>query len=202
MKFNTRQLVILAVFGALWGGVEIYLGSVLNALKIPLSGVVLSAIGLAIALIGRVFVPRRGATLFVGIIAMILKLFSIGNIVVGPMVAILAEALIAELVLSLSAPASRLSFILAGALGVLWSFVQPFVTGPVLFGRALIEVWLSTLQKGSQLFGLPSDAVWIILGIFAGLHLLVGGAAGELAWETGRLLHDRLRGKDEVGFSV
>jgi len=34
MKFSTRELVLLAVFGALWGVVEITLGSVLKSLDV------------------------------------------------------------------------------------------------------------------------------------------------------------------------
>ena len=52
MKFSTRELVTLAVFGVLWGIVEISLGTVLKSLNVPLSGVVLGAIGLSIALVG------------------------------------------------------------------------------------------------------------------------------------------------------
>ena len=100
MKFSTRELVLLAVFGALWGVVEITLGSVLKSLDVPLSGVVLAGAGLMIALIARLFVPGKGSTLFVGIIAMFLKLFSLGGVIIGPMMSIFAEALIAELVLS------------------------------------------------------------------------------------------------------
>ena len=114
LQLTTRQLVTLAVFGALWGVVEISLGSVLKALNIPLSGAVLSAIGLMIAMIARQFVPRRGTTLFVGIIAMVLKLFSIGNIVVGPMVGILMEAILAEIILSLFKTPGMLACLLAG----------------------------------------------------------------------------------------
>ncbi len=97
MKFTTRQLVTMAVFGALWGVVEISLGSVLHAIRIPLTGLTLTSVGLLVALIGRLFVPKRGSTFFIGVIAMVLKLFSIGNIIVGPMIGILAEALVAEL---------------------------------------------------------------------------------------------------------
>ena len=97
MKLSTRELATLAVFGALWGLVEISLGSVLKTLNIPMSGMVLSAIGLVIALTGRVFVPRRGSTLFIGVIAMLLKLFSLGGVIVGPMVGIISEALVAEI---------------------------------------------------------------------------------------------------------
>ncbi|PIZ26370.1 MAG: hypothetical protein COY47_00885, partial [Chloroflexi bacterium CG_4_10_14_0_8_um_filter_57_5] len=113
MKFTTRQLVTMAVFGALWGVVEISLGSVLHAIKIPLTGLALSTIGLLVALIGRLFVPKRGSTFFIGVIATVLKLFSIGNIVIGPMIGILAEALVAELILDIFPKPTRLAFVLS-----------------------------------------------------------------------------------------
>ena len=91
MKFSTRQLVTMAVFGTLWGLMEISVGSVLNATKMPLSGLILSTTGLLIAMMGRLFVPARGSTLFTGVIAMILKLFSIGSIIIGPMLGIPQE---------------------------------------------------------------------------------------------------------------
>ena len=94
MKFTTRQLVTMAVFGALWGIVEISLGSVLHAVNLPMSGTVLAAIGLVVALTGRLFVPKRGSTLFIGVIALVLKLFSIGSVVIGPMIGIFSEALV------------------------------------------------------------------------------------------------------------
>ncbi len=193
-KFSTRQLVILAVFGALWGVVEVSLGSVLHAIKVPMSGPLLAGLGLMLAIMARSFVPKRGSTFFIGLIAMILKLFSIGSIVLGPMVAILMEALVAEVVLSFFNDPSRLSYVLAGGLGVLWNLAHPFVTGPLLFGRALISVWLDTLDTGSRLLGIPPGAIFAILGLLALLHLFIGGAAGWLSWDVGRLLHARLRG--------
>ena len=48
---------------------------------------------------------------------MLLKLFSLGGVVLGPMLAILAEALVAEIVLSLFKRPRRFAFILAGGLG-------------------------------------------------------------------------------------
>ncbi|MFZ2097418.1 MAG: hypothetical protein WAV05_12345 [Anaerolineales bacterium] len=192
MKLSTRELATLAVFGALWGLVEISLGSVLKTLNIPLSGVVLSAIGLAIALTGRMFVPKRGSTLFIGVIAMLLKLFSLGGVIIGPMVGIFTEALVAEIVLSLAGKPSRTAFSLAGALGVTWVLVQPFVTGPLLFGRTLFTVWLDLLDQGNRLLGLaPSAAVWIVLGLLA-IHMAIGGLVGWVSWDIALLLKKRL----------
>ena len=50
MRFTTRELVILTVFGTLWGVVEISLGSLLHLLHLPMSGPWLAASGLAIAI--------------------------------------------------------------------------------------------------------------------------------------------------------
>jgi len=192
MKFTTRELVLLAVFGALWGVVEITLGSVLKSLNVPLSGVVLGGIGLMIALIARLFVPGKGSTLFVGIIAMLLKLFSLGGVIIGPMMSIFAEALIAELVLS-GLGVSSASFILAGALGVSWSLVQPFITGPLLLGRTLLEVWVGMVERAARTLGLNPQAVVLVIMAFIAVHLLVGGGAGWLSWKLGRRLQRRVQ---------
>jgi len=194
MNFKTRELVLLAVFGALWGASEIVLGSVLHNLKVPFNGVILAGIGLLIALIGRVFIPKRGATFFIGVIATILKLFSIGSVVVGPMIGILAEALLAEVILTLSKRPSRPAFMLAGSLGVLWTLLHPFLTGLLLFGRSIVEVWLATIQEGSRLLGLRASSGALILAILLILiviRVIVGGLAGWLAWDVGKLLKTR-----------
>jgi ABC-type thiamin/hydroxymethylpyrimidine transport system permease subunit len=194
MKFSTRELVTLAVFGALWGLVEISLGSVLHAINLPLTGLTLSVIGVMVASIGRLFVPRRGSTLFIGVIAMVLKLFSIGNILLGPMVGIITEAIIAELILDAFPKPSLTAFISACAGSALWVIVQPFVTGILFFGRNLLVVWLDLLDTGNRLFGIPSQAAFGIVLALVVLHLVIGGIGGWLAWKLGLVLKIRLGG--------
>ena len=199
MKFNTRELATIAVFGTLWGISEITMGSVLNALNIPFSGAVLGAIGLIIALIGRVFIPKRGSILFFGLIAMLLKLFNLGGIVIGPMVGILSEAILAELVLTLSRKPRLFHFMLAGSIGVTWNLVQPFVTGPLLFGRTLFIVWLDLLDSGSRLLGLDSSAIYLIAGGLILIYIAIGSAAGWLAWMIAKQLQIRMgRNQEEI----
>ena len=197
MKFSTRQLVTIAVFGALWGVIEMSFGSVIKSLNIPFSGAVLAAIALSIAMVSRLFVPQRGSTLFVGVIATLLKLFSIGNIIIGPMVGILGEAIVVELVFSITNRQTRFTFLLAGGLGVLGTLVQPFATGLLFFGRTPFVVWLDMLDNGSRMLGLNSTAVvWIVAGLVA-VHLVIGAVAGWLAWDVGLQLRNRL-GKPAV----
>ena len=192
MKFSTRELVTMSVFGALWGLVEISLGSVFHAINLPLTGMMLAIIGVMIASLGRLFVPRRGSTIFIGIIAMVLKLFSIGNVVIGPMVGILSEVLIAELILDIYLKPTMLAFIFACAGAALWTIVQPFVTGVLLFGRNLVVVWLDLLDSGSRLLGLPPQTALWIVAVMVSLHLLLGGVGGWLAWKLGLVLKIRL----------
>jgi ABC-type thiamin/hydroxymethylpyrimidine transport system permease subunit len=196
MRFTTRQLVLIAVFGSLWGVVEMSLGAVVKSLGLPFSGAVLAALGLTVALAGRAFVPRRGATLFTGVVAALLKLFSLGGVVLGPMIGILAEALIAELILSASArrdrPPGLLACLLAGAGGVVWTLFQPFATGAALYGRDLFVVWLDLLDSGARLLGLPASAGLWIAGLLAALHLALGAAAGWLGWSAARTLRGRM----------
>lgn len=192
MKLSTRELATLAVFGALWGVVEISLGSVLKTLNVPLSGVVLAAIGLTVALTGRVFVPKKGGTLFIGVIATFLKLFSLGGVIIGPMIGIMTEALVAELVLSAMGKPRQVSLIAAGALGVAWVLIQPFVTNTLLFGRTLFVVWLDLLDMGSRLLGINTNAAFLILFALLLIHLAIGAFVGWLSWDIARLLQIRL----------
>ncbi len=192
MKFSTRELVTLGVFGALWGAVELSFGSILHVMKVPMAGVILTAIGLAIAMIGRLFVCRPGATLFIGLIAALLKLFSLGGVVIWPLLGIVIEALLAEVVLSALRKPSQGAFTMAGAVGVLWTFVHPFVMHGLIMGSGILTVWLRTLDQGSQVLGIdPSAVLWLILALI-GLRLGIGAAAGLLAWSVGRSVYARL----------
>lgn len=192
MKFSTRELVTIAVFGALWGLVEMSLGTVLKSLRVPMSGLVLSAIGLTLALIGRMYVPRRGSTLFIGTVAMLLKLFSMSSILIGPIIGIMSEALVAEVVLSLGGRPRRLIFLFAGALATFWVLVQPLITNPIFFGRSVAEAWLGLISQGSTLLGLNKAVVGTIVAALVVLHLAVGIAVGWLSWSTGHLLQARM----------
>jgi len=196
---KTRALVYIGVFGALWGAVETTIGSVVHTLNVPFSGLMLTGLGMAVALIGRLFVPQRGSVIFIGIVAACLKMFSIGGIVILPVFAILMESLIAELILSLRARPGRAIFVMAGALACFWPFVHPFITQGILAGSGIFTIYTRTIQNGARLLGLPDTAVYAILAALVALHLLVGAVAGLLAWDAGRVIARRLRVPLEPG---
>jgi ABC-type thiamin/hydroxymethylpyrimidine transport system permease subunit len=197
-RFTTRDLVYIAVFGALWGALEMTLGSYLHlifpSLATPLVGVgtIMTAIGMVVALIGRLFVPRTGSVLMIGIVVAILKALSIGGVKLPAMLAIIIESLLAELGLLLSRKPSRGRFMLAGCLAVLWTFFHKFFASYVFLGRGIYDVYLGMLKQGAQALGIGVSYALVIVVAFLLIRIVAGGLAGWLAWDLGRAVQTRL----------
>ncbi len=192
MRFPVRSLVYIALFGALWGASEIGLGSLLHVVNLPFTGAIMAAMGMAIALVGRVFVPSRGSVLAIGLVAAFLKLLSVGGNVLNPAIGIVAESLLAEAVVSALGPPRRAPFVVAGALAVFWALLHPFLTQGLLAGQGIVVVYGWTLSKGAALLGLPPSAALVIVGALVAVHLLLGACGGLLAWDVGQMVRRRL----------
>ncbi len=194
MKWTTRDLVTMAVFGALWGALEMSLGSTLHVLHLHFIGVIMGGIGMLVVLTGFLFVPKRGSVLVMGIVAALLKAFSIGGVVLNPMIAIIAESLLAEAGLAVTGRSERRgSLMFAGALGVLWSFFHPFFTQGILAGKGIVTMYHRIIAKTAGILGMNPKAVLMVLVALLLLHILSGAVAGWLASDLGGLLARRLK---------
>lgn len=185
MRLSLKELTIVASLGALWGSVEMTLGSFLHVWHVPFVGVPLGTIGITIALVGRRVVPRRGSTLAIAVIAALLKALSVGGVVLAPMIAIVMEGLIAEIVLSLSGKPRRSSFMLAEALAVGWSLIHPIIVQGIVFGAGIITAYGWVIGWGASLFHVSTSSVVFILVALVVLHLGVGALGGLVAWQAG-----------------
>jgi hypothetical protein len=186
VRLSLKELTIVAALGSLWGAVEISLGSFLHVWNVPFTGVILGTIGIAIALVARVVVPKPGSTVAIAIIAALIKALSIGGVVLAPMIAIVMEGAIADLVLSLGGRPRRFTFVLAGALAVAWNMVHPLIVQGLIFGAGIIDTYTRLIERGAALFGLSVSSVVVVLLALLALHMVVGGTAGLLAWQAGR----------------
>jgi hypothetical protein len=191
-RFSIQELVIIGIFGAIWGAIEISAGSLLHSLNIPMTGMFLSAGGLLVAMVGRSFVPRVGSTLFIGITAMLMKMLSLGGIVVWPMIAILMEAVIAEIALTAFGKPRLIAFTITGALGVIYTMIHPFFSQGLLAGRGVLFVWEMLLEEGRRIFGVSLSAALIVIALMVILRLVVGTLAGFLAWNVSKAVGQRL----------
>lgn len=197
--WSVREWVLVGLFAALWGAAEITLGSVLHLLFPPLTdtffvGLIMAAIGCLLALCGRIFVPRRGSVLLIGLITAVLKAFSLGGVKVGPIVGILAESALMELGLLVLPEDSPGAYALAGLLAVSWNFFHRFLMMGLLYGNSVVEVGLKMAREGARLLGLSERLVLVILGLLLALRMAVGTAAGLLARGIGLQVRRRLIG--------
>jgi ABC-type thiamin/hydroxymethylpyrimidine transport system permease subunit len=170
------------------------LGAWLHAASVPFTGLLLSGVGISIALTGYVFVPRAGAVFIISLVAALLKAFSVGGVVLNPMIAIVMEGLLAEL--GLFAGGRRrtmLPFLLAGVLAVSWSFVQPLFTQGILAGEGVVAIYVRTAQRAADLLGVDTMTMVAILIILALAHVAVGLCAGGVAMALSSQLTRRLR---------
>jgi hypothetical protein len=197
MKYSVRELVYVAIFGAIWGALELTLGAYLHVIFPPLAdtflvGLIMASLGAIVALIGRHFVPRMGSVFMISIVAAILKMFSLGGVVVGPLVAILAEGLLMELGLFIARRPTRWGFVLAGALAVTWNFFHKFIMTYVLYGKGVYEVYVGMVQEGANLLRIDLSYALVIVVILLLFRIVAGAVSGWIAWDLGRVVRDRL----------
>lgn len=198
MKFTVRDLVYIAIFGAIWGALEMTLGSYLHLIfppvTIPLigTGTTMTAIGMVVALVGRFFVAKTGSVLLIGVVTALLKALSIGGVKLSPMLAIVIESALAEVGLLIIRKPSRWGFAFASSLAVLWTFFHKFLAYYVLLGRGMYDVYLGMVKKGSQVLGLDLRYGLVIIALFPLVRILMGGVAGWLAWELGKAVQARM----------
>jgi len=195
--FTVRNWVTIGLFGALWGAVEIVLGSYLHLILPPqtntfFTGVLLGGIGVAVALTGRHFVPKRGSVFFIGVVTALLKLLSPGGIKIGPIVAILVEGVLMEIALWTTRTPRNWAFMLGGALAIAWNLPHKFVMMRLLFGKGFTQVFNKMVQDGSQSLGLDASAAWLILSLLLLIRLIIGAISGWSAWKLGGAVARRL----------
>lgn len=201
MRFGVRELVYIGLFGAIWAALEITLGSYLHVLKVPFTGTVMTALGIAIALVGRSSVPKRGSVLFIGVVTALLKMFSLGGIVLNPMIGILAESALAEIGLLASGRPRWWTFTLAGALAVSWDFFHRFFTQALLAGRGVLEIYRWTIEEGSRLLGIGETAAIVLIALLIAIRLVLGGIAGFSAWSLAAAVRRRTGEEIEVAWA-
>ncbi len=173
------SIAYTAVFGSLWGVTEATLGSVMHMLNLPLSGSVLSTVGMIIVLIARGVNPQRGSTLMMALIAAMIKIMSFATVKLGPFVGILLEGVILEMILTIFSP-NFLGFMLSGIIVSVYPLIQTLTVKTILFGADFIPVILEMAEGFSHRIGF--GAGWWILGLYVSIHFVFGVGGALFAW--------------------
>jgi hypothetical protein len=178
---DARAWTRAALIGSLWGALELSVGSVLHLSRLPLTGLVMAAIGLACLLTLRRLSPLPGVCLVAGAVAVVVKVFGIGGLYPGPLIGIAAEALLVEFALSVL-PRGAAAAVAAGALVFLWGPVQKVAMTRIVAGRDAIEAAVTLAGRALAAVGLAGVGFGWAVGAVAALLATVGGVVGWAAW--------------------
>ncbi len=181
MKLTVRDATYIAVFGALWGALEISLGTYLHAMHIPLTGLIMSAMGMTVALAGRRIIGRNGSLLAIAAVTAALKAVSFGGVILPPLAAILIQGTLGEVATLGSPRTPRWRMALAGAVAVTWSVFHPIVGQGILAGRGIYSQYLVVIERALAVMGMSAEMAWAALGALVLIHLAAGAAAGLFA---------------------
>ena len=178
-----------AVLGSLWAASEIVFGSFMHNARIPMTGYILTGIGIAILVAGHRLWPLRGLLWRAGLICAAMKSVSPSAIILAPMVAISAEGFLAEAGVALGG-ATPAGYVLAGALAMSWPLAHKLGGALLFYGPETWAIYAKLLAQVRSWSGLAPGSPWTPLLVLWAAHVIGGitaAMAGILAGRGGQV---------------
>ena len=183
-QYRDKFWAFVTVFGTLWGGLELTLGTFLHVLHVPKTGFIMVALSAILLVAQRQIFPARWSTLAAGVIAACIKSLSPGGIIAGPIFGILSEALIIELCL-MAAPRNLVLSICAGSMALLWSQLQSVFKMWIYYGSDFIASLIKVIEKFLKIQWTAAIG-WSVVGVLLLIILGTGAVAGITGYRLGR----------------
>lgn len=184
---DIRPWTAAALFGALWGALEATAGTALHLGRVPFRGEIMGLLGLVCLVCLRRLQPRFGVVVVAGLVAIFLKVFTLGGLVPGPLVGIAVQALAVELAFVVAR--GPWAAALGGAIALGTNPVQRVVTAWIVGGS---EAATAVLRAVGELGGV--DAM-LVLTAFVSFAAAVGVVGGVASWRLAGRVQRRLGGE-------
>jgi hypothetical protein len=181
-KLNRKKLhsniIYTFILGVLWGLLEIIANEFLIPNNIYIKGLIFSSIAVLILIFSKKIINYEFSLLFVSIIALLI-IFASRGFSFNVMIAILFEALIAE-VIFLSLKQNHITTMAVGASIFLYSFIHGLIFHGSLPGNYITYLYK---QMFTDLFGIDISAEYYLVILFWGLiSCLLGITIGWFSW--------------------
>ena len=184
-KLSEGNLVNTAVFAAIWGLAEISFGSFLHASKIPFRGAIMSLVAVLILISARSVLRYRGSLILLGIVTATFRLFLGVGFNITPFVAIILEALIAEIIIN-RVGFIRWTAILSGILIMIYSLSHGLIMQAVFLGADIYQIYYNMILRITDAISISENVVLAIILTIPFLYIFMGAMAGLFGWSVGR----------------
>jgi len=170
--------------GSIWASIEIILGSFLHNLRIPLSGMVLSFISVWLLISFLQIWKENGLIWRAGIICALMKSISPSAIIFGPMIGILTEAILIELIVLILGK-NIVGYLIGGALAVLSTILHKLVSLLIFYGFNFIKILSDLYLYAVKQIDLEKLSPDYLIAFITAIYILTGLAAAIGGYLTG-----------------
>ena len=178
---DVRPWTYAALFGTLWGAIEATLGTALYLSKLPMRGSIIGLAGLLCLVCLRRLQPRPGVCLLAGVVAIFLKVFTLGGLDPGPVIGIGIQALALEI--AMTGSGGRAVGAAAGGFVALASNpLQKLAMTWVVAGTEAVRSYLRLLGEAAGSLGIEGLSPTLIVSSIVLATGAIGAAGGLWAW--------------------
>jgi len=188
MKKEFYNAAYIAIFGTLWGLVEILLGNVLHLFDVPFKGTILSALACIICLVGGKLLPSKNKfpIISMGIIAILLRLLSFGVFKIHIFISMFTAAVLMQVAVSLMGY-NLVGFIAAGILASFSPYIFSLLFFGLIYGQSILVLYHGILKEHNAVSFFIHGGIYIAVFIFF-LNLVIGVLSGIAAFYFGKKL--------------
>jgi len=175
----------IGLFGGAAGGLEMTVGAALHAAKIPLRGLAMSSLQVAMMVFAGTGLTQPGRVVWVPFISGGLKALSPAGNRVRPMIAIIMQGvLFGGTVQALGW--NFLALGLGGALVGTWAALQGFLLQYLLLGDELVRAYDTVVLWLADRWHIAAPGLPWLVGAWTVLHAVVAGGVALVAWQLRR----------------
>ena len=191
---DARPWTYAALFGTLWGALEATVGTAVYLGKVPLRGTLMGILGLLCLICLRRLQPRPGVCLLAGIVAIFLKVFTLGGFFPGPIIGIAIQAVAVEAAMT-GLGGGVVGAGVGGFLTLATNPLQKLAMIWVVTGPEAVIASLGVLERSAAAAGLGDVRAVAVFWAVVGATGLVGAAGGMWAWWVAGRVELRLGGR-------
>lgn len=174
-----------AVLGSIWASIEIIVGNFLHGFRLPFTGEILTFFAIYFLTAASVRWKVKGLIWRAGLICAMMKFFTPGVKVFGPIIGIVSESFMFEIVLRVFGM-NAIGFILGGGLTLCLPLIQKLVNLLILYGWNLAVVFDKSIEFIFRFINIENTDSLIVLLILFGINFVIGGTAAILGYKSGK----------------
>jgi nucleoside-triphosphatase THEP1 len=174
-----------SVVGSLWAVTEIVFGSLLHNLKIPFAGSILSFFTVFLVIAFFQLWNVKGMIWRAGLICALMKSLSPSAFILGPMLGIITEAVIMEIVIRCLGN-NVISYVVGGALSVFSALVHKAISLLILYGWDIVVLLEKMCLWATSQLRIEELKPSYLLLIISAIYLSSGALAGILGFKSGQ----------------